>query len=108
MIAAALLIALAAPAVDAPEPMRCETGPVMHQFAGQSWEVFSCADGKTLVAISARVGEVEPDHLILSSDDGTTYRVTDPGQGDTATLDAIAHYRAADFAALLAATKAAK
>lgn len=108
MIAAALLIALGVSAVDAAQPPRCDTGPVLHQFAGQPWEVFSCADGKTLVAISARVGEVEPDHLILSSDDGMTYRVTDPGQGDTATLDAIAHYRAADFAALLAETKAAR
>lgn len=107
MIAAALLLALGVSAADTPAPPRCDIGPVLHQFAGQPWRVFSCEDGKTLVALSAQVGEIEPDHLILSSADGMTYALTDAGRGDAATLNAISHLTAADFAALLAETKAA-
>lgn len=109
MIAAALLLSLgASAAADATPPPRCDIGPVLHQFAGQPWRVFSCDDGKTLVALSAQVGEIEPDHLILSSADGMTYTLTDPGRGDAATLNAIAHLTAADFVELLAETKVAR
>lgn len=90
-------------------PMKCETGLANRTFGGTSWTVYSCDDQASMVVVSAQGNPASPFYFFLQPNGGT-YTVTGEGNGDKkasdAAGDALSKMTPADFAELLAATKA--
>lgn len=95
---------------QAPAAMKCETGPVHRQFGGTDWLVYSCDDGRSMVAISSSGNPASPFYFILTPKDGS-YGVFGEGTGSKAASDAagadLSRLRPDELAALLAETKTA-
>lgn len=89
--------------------LRCETGPVNRKFGNTDWLVYSCDDGRSMVVVSADKNPATPFYFVLTPDAGG-YRVTGEGSGNKQASDAggddLSRMGAAEFADLLAATRA--
>lgn len=92
-----------------PPPMKCETGPVTKIFGGTSWIVYSCDDQASLVVVTAQGNPASPFFFMLKPNGGT-YTISGEGNGSRAASEAarndLSKMKPADFAALLAETKA--
>lgn len=92
-----------------PLPMKCETGPVSKVIGGINWIVYSCDDQVSLVVVTAQGNPASPFFFMLKPDGGT-YTISGEGNGSKAASEAarndLSKMKPADFAALLAETKA--
>lgn len=110
MIAKAIALLLAISVGD-PAPMQCNVGPVASKLGGSDWMVLSCSDGRSMVVVSAQGNPAGPFVFFLKPLTDGGYTINGEGNGDKtvsdAALETLTHYTSADFAALLAQTKAA-
>ena len=88
--------------------LTCEVGPVDRQYGGSAFQVFSCDDGKSVVAVAKPGSKVYPFYFIVSPQGGEV-RLYGEGDGDSeASHEAfydLNQFKPADVAALVAATK---
>jgi hypothetical protein len=91
------------------QPLKCETGPIHRTFGGTEWMVYSCNDQASMVVASAPGNPALPFYFFLKPEAGT-YQISGEGAGDQrasrAAGDNLSTLTPADFASLLAATKA--
>ena len=89
--------------------LTCETGPVDREYGGSAFSVYSCDDGKSVVAVAQPRSRAFPFYFIVSPQGGVV-RLYGEGDGDSeATQDAfydLNEFKPADVAALVSATKA--
>ena len=88
--------------------LQCEVGPVDREFGGSAFSIFSCDDGKSVVAVAKRGSKAFPFYFIVSPANGEV-RLYGQGDGDgEATGAAFADLNEispADVAAMVEATK---
>jgi hypothetical protein len=89
--------------------LTCEIGPVDRVYGGSAFSVYSCDDGKSVVAVAKPRSRVFPFYFIVSPQGGEV-RLYGEGDGDSdASHDAFAdlnEFTPADVAALVSATRA--
>jgi hypothetical protein len=107
--ALALFAVLSAPArSETLEGLSCNIGPVNKTYGGSVWQVYSCSDGKSLVAVAAKGSAASPFHFIFTPD-ATGYDLKGAGSGNRKATDAaykdLSALSASDVRALIAATK---
>jgi hypothetical protein len=90
------------------EGLSCNIGPLDKTYGGSSWQVYSCSDGKTLVAVAAKGSAAAPFHFVFTPD-ATGYDLKGAGSGSRKATDAaykdLSAFSASDVRALIAATK---
>lgn len=69
-----------------PAPMKCDIGPIERDFGGTHWIVYSCEDGKSVVAVSAANSPAAPFVFIIHPH-GDHYLVSGEGNGDKVASD---------------------
>ena len=91
------------------QELTCEVGPVDREYGGSAFSIFSCDDGKSVVAVAKPRSKAFPFYFIVSPQGGEV-RLYGEGDGDSrATQEAfydLNEFRPADVAKLVAATKA--
>jgi hypothetical protein len=89
--------------------LNCEVGPVDRVYGGSAFSVYSCDDGKSVIAVAKPRSRVYPFYFIVSPQGGEV-RLYGEGDGDVeASHDAfreLNRFKPADVAALVSATKA--
>jgi hypothetical protein len=75
-----MALILGAAQASASEPMKCETGPIIKTYGKSQWTVYSCADAKSVVFISAPGNPAMPFYFVLYPKDGS-YRLSGEGTG---------------------------
>lgn len=108
-VLACLAVSLSAPAWSQTlEGLSCNIGPLNKTYGGSSWLVYSCSDGKTLVAVAAKGSTAAPFHFIFAPD-ATGYDLKGEGSGNRKATDAaykdLSAFSASDVRALIAQTK---
>lgn len=110
VLAAGIGSARAEPAEAVAAPLKCDIGPVHRTFGGTNWIVYSCADKTSMVIVSDKGNPAAPFVFVLKSEGGA-YAISGEGNGESNVSDtagdALEKMTPAEFAALLAATKAA-
>ena len=110
VLAAGIGTARAEPAEPVAAPLKCDIGPVHRSFGGTNWIVYSCADQTSMAIVSEKGNPAAPFVFVLKSEGGA-YAISGEGNGERdasdAAGDALETMTPAEFAALLAATKAA-
>ena len=90
--------------------LKCDIGPISRTFGGAEWIVYSCDDHASMVVLPKGANPPLQFHFFLSPDAGA-YKIVSQGDGDRKVIDPakdeLSKFTSADFAALLAATKAA-
>jgi hypothetical protein len=90
--------------------LTCEVGPIDRSYGGSAFEVYSCDDGKSVVAVAKPGTPAYPYYFIVSPDADGHVLLYGEGDGDNeAGREAFADLNevpAAEVAALVAATKA--
>lgn len=72
-------VASAAPTTSAP-PLKCENGPVSKALGGTQWLVHGCADGRSMVAVSAPGSPAFPFYfMVFAGQNG--YEIVGEGTG---------------------------
>ena len=91
--------------------LQCEVGPIDRSYGGSAFELYSCDDGKSLVAVAKPGTRAYPFYFIVSPA-GEEVRLYGQGDGDNeAGRDAFAdlnEIRPAEVAELVAETRARK
>lgn len=65
---------------DAAPPLKCERGPINRMFGGAEWLVYGCADGRSIVVVSAPGSPAFPFYFMVFA--GTNgYEVVGEGTG---------------------------
>lgn len=105
----ACLIALAWQPVAAQQPeLKCEIGPVSRSFGATPWLVYACADGKSLVVVSAPNSPAAPFYFMIYPKEGK-YAVVGEGTGAKSARDRayseLIRLSEKDIVALIAAAK---
>jgi len=72
-------VASAAPANGAPS-LKCENGPVSKALGGTQWLVYGCADGRSMVAVSAPGSPAFPFYFMVFAGKGG-YEIVGEGTG---------------------------
>jgi hypothetical protein len=89
--------------------LNCEVGPVDRVYGGSAFSVYSCDDGKSVIAVAKPRSRVYPFYFIVSPQGGEV-RLYGEGDGDVeASHDAYREHNRftpADVAALVSATTA--
>src|SRR3954469_16133240 len=89
--------------------LNCEIGPVDRDYGGSAFSIYSCDDGKSVVAVAKPKSKAFPFYFIVSPH-GDQVRLYGEGDGnDDATHAAFAdlnRFTPGDVARLVAATKA--
>jgi hypothetical protein len=89
--------------------LTCEIGPVDRVYGGSAFEVYSCDDDKSVVAVAKPRSKAYPFYFIVSPQGGEV-RLYGEGDGDSAASRAafqdLNEFKPADVAALVSATKA--
>jgi hypothetical protein len=89
--------------------LTCEVGPIDRSYGGSAFEVYSCDDGKSVVAVAKPGTPAYPYYFIVSPDADGKVLLYGEGDGSKAGREAFADLNevpAAEVAALVAATKA--
>jgi len=88
--------------------LTCEVGPVDRSYGGSAFSLYSCDDGKSLVAVAKPGSKAFPFYFIVSPH-GNEVRLYGEGDGDSkATQEAfydLNAFKPADVAALVRETK---
>lgn len=63
------------------DPLECKIGPILEKFGGNTWQVYACSDGQSIVAVSAPGNPAMPFFFAIQSVDGK-YQVSGEGNGD--------------------------
>ena len=88
--------------------LTCEVGPIDREYGGSAFSIFSCDDGKSVVAVAQPGSRAFPFYFIVSPQGGEV-RLFGEGDGDSqATQEAfydLNEFRPTDVAALVAATR---
>jgi len=73
------------PAAD-PQTLKCDMGPLRKTYGATEWLVFSCADNRTLLVVSAPGNPATPFYFVFTPH-GTSHQLRAEGTGrrDTAT-----------------------
>jgi hypothetical protein len=71
------------------QALKCEAGPVVRSYGATDWNVYGCADNRSLVFVTAEESPATPFYFLLSAKDGS-YRLTGEGTGNKALTDAAA------------------
>lgn len=85
----AMMLALPAtgeePAAE-PPTLKCDMGPLPKTYGGTQWLVFSCADNRTLLVVSAPGNPATPFYFVFTPH-GTSHQLSAEGTGrrDTTT-----------------------
>jgi hypothetical protein len=82
-----LFLAFAAPISVMAAPLQCDIGPITKVFGSVPWLLYSCADGKSLVVVSAPSSHAAPFYFMFSPE-GAGYHLRGEGAGDKALTDA--------------------
>jgi hypothetical protein len=89
--------------------LNCETGPVEREYGGSAFAIYSCDDGKSVVAVAQPRSKAFPFYFIVSPQGGQV-RLYGEGDGDSdatrAAFRDLNEFKPADVAALVSATKA--
>ncbi len=89
--------------------LTCETGPVDRTYGGSEFSLYSCDDGKSLVAVAKPGSKAYPFYFIVSPSRGQV-KLYGEGDGDEAATHAafadLNEVTPAEVAALVKATKA--
>ena len=89
--------------------LTCEVGPIDREYGGSAFSVYSCDDGKSVVAVAQQGARAFPFYFIVSPQGGEV-RLYGEGDGDRqAGRDAfqdLNEFTPADVATLVAATRA--
>jgi hypothetical protein len=89
--------------------LTCETGPLEREYGGSAFSLYSCDDGKSLVAVAQPGSKAFPFYFIVSPD-GNQVRLYGEGDGNSEATQAafydLNEFRPADVAALVRQTKA--
>ena len=91
--------------------LTCEVGPIDRDYGGSTFEVYSCDDGKSVVASAKRGSKAYPFYFIVSPANGEV-RLYGQGDGDSeasqAAFNDLNETTPAQVGELVAATKAHK
>jgi hypothetical protein len=89
--------------------LTCEVGPIDRTYGGSAFSIYSCDDGKSVVAVAKPRSRAFPFYFIVSPQGGEV-RLYGEGDGDSrATQEAfydLNEFKPADVAKLVAATRA--
>jgi hypothetical protein len=89
--------------------LTCEIGPVDREYGGSAFSIYSCDDGKSVVAVAKPRSKAFPFYFIVSPH-GDEVRLYGEGDGNSdashAAFADLNRFHPADVAALVAATKA--
>ena len=69
-----------------PAPMDCSTGPVQRAYGGSDWLVYSCADRRSVVVVSAPGSRAGPFYFMLNAT-AAGHNVVGEGNGDRTLTD---------------------
>jgi hypothetical protein len=83
ILPAVLALACAAPAAAQQQitAMKCDTGPVQKTYGGTKWNVYGCADGQSIIVVSAPGNPATP-FIFRFAHDSSGYDLTGEGTGD--------------------------
>ena len=88
--------------------LTCEVGPLEREYGGSAFSLYSCDDGKSLVAVAKPGSKAFPFYFIVSPH-GDEVRLYGEGDGDSDASQAafydLNQFHPADVAALVRATK---
>lgn len=106
--AAIPICATGAETVAKPQPLKCDIGPVTKTYGATQWQVYSCADQRSVVILSTPGSPAAPFYFMFSpGKDG--YRLYGEGTGSkdatAAAYDELKVLSTADIAALIEQTK---
>jgi hypothetical protein len=89
--------------------LTCEVGPIDRVYGGSAFSIYSCDDGKSVVAVAKPRSKAFPFYFIVSPQGGEV-RLYGEGDGDSnatrAAFQDLNEFKPADVAALVSATKA--
>jgi hypothetical protein len=92
-----------------PAPMDCSTGPVQRAYGGSDWLVYSCADHRSIVVVSAPGSRAGPFYFMLNAT-ASGHNIVGEGNGDRTmtdrAYDQLAALSEADLNQLVAQTRA--
>ncbi len=92
-----------------PAPMDCSTGPVQRAYGGSDWLVYSCADRRSIVVVSAPGSRAGPFYFMLNAT-ASGHNIFGEGNGDRTMTDRahvqLAALSEADLNQLVAQTRA--
>ncbi len=60
--------------------MKCESGPILKTFGKTAWQVYGCADGKSIVVMSAEGNPALPFYFMFYPKNGA-YQLVGEGSG---------------------------
>jgi len=90
------------------QELTCEVGPVDREYGGSAFSIYSCDDGKSVVAVAKPRSRAFPFYFIVSPH-GDEVRLYGEGDGNAdashAAFADLNRFKPADVAALVAATK---
>jgi hypothetical protein len=91
--------------------LTCEIGPIDREYGGSAFQVYSCDDGKSVVAVAKPGSKAYPFYFIVSPANGEV-RLYGQGDGDSeatqAAFNDLNETTPAQVGELVAATKARK
>lgn len=70
--------------------LKCEVGPVIKQYGGTDWRVYSCDDNSSLVIVTAPGNPAAPFYFFYKHS-GNGYELHGEGTGDKSLTDAASH-----------------
>ncbi|WP_434212481.1 hypothetical protein [[Pseudomonas] boreopolis] len=111
LILALLLAPLSVMAADSEAPLACESGPVQREFAKATWNIYACADDKSVVVVPLSAINGEFGYFFVTSN-GQEIVVAGEGWGQHASfqpvLQRLKQLTLAELAALADAARMVK
>ncbi|MGB3832212.1 MAG: hypothetical protein WA975_10140 [Mesorhizobium sp.] len=111
LVLAFLLAPLSAMAADPEASLSCESGPVQREFSKVTWNVYACADGKSVVVVPLSAINGEFGYFFLTPN-GQEVVVAGEGWGKDASFQPVfqqlKQFTVAELAALVRFARASK